>query len=158
MEPFILRNKSFFSLKEWMDRYPGLEVGFTTKNGGFSNKAYSGLNFGFHVGDEQDAVCQNRQLLADQIEFPVESWVGAEQTHEIHIEKISKTDQGRGAEDYASSFVRTDGFITDEAGILLTLCYADCVPLYFIEPETKLLGVAHAGWKGLANFSKMGQI
>ncbi|MEH7441037.1 peptidoglycan editing factor PgeF [Bacillus sp. JJ1122] len=151
MEPFILTDKEYFSIKEWMDCYPGLEVGFTTKNGGVSEQAFSGLNFGFHVGDQQDAVCQNRNLLANKIEFPLESWVGAEQTHEIHIVKISKNDKGRGSDDYASSFSGTDGFLTNEAGILLTLCYADCVPLYFIEPDKRLIGVAHAGWKGTVN-------
>lgn len=148
MEPFILKNKEYFSIKEWMDRYPNLEVGFTTKNGGVSKQAFSGLNFGFHVGDDQDAVCQNRLLLAEQLDFSLENWVGAEQTHEIHVQKVSKLDQGKGAKAYETSFSETDGFLTDEQGILLTLCFADCVPLFFIEPEQGLLGIAHAGWKG----------
>jgi polyphenol oxidase len=148
MEPFILSSNEYFSIKEWMDRYPGLEVGFTTKKGGVSKQAFSGLNFGFHVGDDQKAVCQNRLLLADKIDFPLEYWIGAEQTHEVHIQKVSQKDQGRGSENYDSSFRNTDGFYTDETGILMTLCYADCVPLYFIAPEYKLIGVAHAGWKG----------
>lgn len=148
MEPFILSTNEFFSIKEWMDRYPGLEAGFTTKNGGVSKQVFTGLNFGFHVGDDQGSVCQNRLLLANKINFPLDSWIGAEQTHGVHIQKVSKKDQGRGSEDYDSSFNDTDGFFTDETGILLTLCYADCVPLYFIEPDSRLIGAAHAGWKG----------
>ncbi|WP_226644068.1 peptidoglycan editing factor PgeF [Mesobacillus subterraneus] len=149
MEPFSLKSQEYFVIKEWMERFPGLKVGFTTKNGGVSNQdAFTGLNFGFHVGDEQNAVCENRRLLADQIAFPLSGWVGAEQTHDIHIARVEKSDQGRGSTNYDSSFAETDGFLTNEQGILLTLCYADCVPLYFIEPETRLIGVAHAGWKG----------
>ncbi|WP_210363744.1 peptidoglycan editing factor PgeF [Bacillus sp. REN3] len=148
MEPFILKSKEYFSIKEWMDRYPGLEAGFTSKNGGVSQQAFTGLNFGFHVGDNQAAVCQNRRLLAERIGFPVSTWVGAEQTHQIHIEKVTMTDKGKGADEYATSFANTDGFFTDEPGILLTLCFADCVPIYFIEPRRNLIGVAHAGWKG----------
>jgi polyphenol oxidase len=151
MEPFILNNKEYFSIKEWMDRFPGIEVGFTTKNGGVSQQAFSGLNFGFHVGDEQRAVCENRLLLADKIDFPLSGWVGAEQTHDVRIQKITKLDQGRGADEYESSFSATDGFLTNEQGILLTLCFADCVPIYFIEPDSRLIGVAHAGWKGTVN-------
>lgn len=151
MEPFNLNNKEYFSIKEWMDRFPGLEVGFTTKNGGVSQQAFSGLNFGFHVGDDQGAVCENRLLLADKIDFPLSGWVGAEQTHDVHIQKITKLDQGRGSESYESSFSATDGFLTNEQGILLTLCFADCVPIYFIEPDSRLIGVAHAGWKGTVN-------
>lgn len=149
MEPFILKSQEYFSIKEWMERYPGLEAGFTTKNGGVSQlQTFSGLNFGFHVGDEQSSVCENRLLLAEKIDFPLSTWVGAEQTHDIRIAKIDKANQGKGSSDYESSFSATDGFLTSEQGILLTLCYADCVPLYFIEPESRLIGVAHAGWKG----------
>jgi polyphenol oxidase len=151
MEPFILKDKEFFSIIEWMDLYPGLEVGFTTKNGGVSQQAFTGLNFGFHVGDEQQAVCQNRLLLANRIDFPLENWVGAEQTHDVQIKKVSKMDQGKGSDNYETSFTGTDGFYTDERGVLLTLCFADCVPIYFIEPEKRLIGVAHAGWKGTVN-------
>ncbi|KIY20696.1 MULTISPECIES: peptidoglycan editing factor PgeF [Mesobacillus] len=149
MEPFILKNPEFFILKEWMERFPGLEAGFTTKNGGVSQlQAFSGLNFAFHVGDDPSSVCENRLLLANKIDFPLPSWVGAEQTHGIQIAKIDKADQGKGSSDYRSSFLATDGFLTLQRGILLTLCFADCVPLYFIEPETKMIGIAHAGWKG----------
>lgn len=151
MEPFILKSQEYFSLKEWMDRFPGLEAGFTTKNGGVTQQAFTGLNFGFHVGDDQNSVCKNRLLLAEKIDFPLSRWVGAEQTHNIHIAEIAKNDQGRGSDAYESSFSGTDGFLTDEEGVLLTLCFADCVPLYFIEPETRLIGVAHAGWKGTVN-------
>ncbi|RSD28100.1 peptidoglycan editing factor PgeF [Mesobacillus subterraneus] len=151
MEPFILSSKEYFSIKEWMDRFPGLEAGFTSKNGGVSQQAFTGLNFGFHVGDEQGAVCENRLLLSDKIDFPLSSWVGAEQTHDTRIARVSKTDKGRGSDAYESSFSGTDGFFTDEKEILLTLCFADCVPLYFIEPELGIIGVAHAGWKGTVN-------
>jgi polyphenol oxidase len=149
MEPFVIGSQEYFMIKKWMDRNPGLEAGFTTKNGGVSQlEAFSGLNFGFHVGDEQKSVCENRRLLAEKIDFPLPSWVGAEQTHDIHIAKIDKSDQGKGSSDYASSYPGTDGFLTAERSVLLTLCFADCVPIYFMEPETKLIGVAHAGWRG----------
>lgn len=152
MEPFILKSEEYFVIKKWMDCYPGLEAGFTTKNGGVSEQdGFSGLNFGFHVGDEQNAVCENRHLVADKISFPLSSWVGAEQTHDIQIAKVGKSDQGKGSISYDSSFSGTDGFLTEERGILLTLCFADCVPLFFMDPETRLIGVAHAGWKGTVN-------
>lgn len=148
MEPFILKKREYFSLQEWMDRFPGLVAGFTTKNGGVSEHPFTGLNFGFHVGDDQDAVCQNRSLLAERLDFKLDRWIGAEQTHETLIRKVSKADRGKGAGTYESSFPGTDGFLTEADGILLTLCFADCVPLFFIEPDRRLIGVAHAGWKG----------
>ena len=86
--------------------------------------------------------------VAELLEFPAKHWVGAEQTHDIVIKKITKADRGKGSDSYEHSFKGTDGFYTNEEGILLTLCFADCVPLFFIAPETKMIGVAHAGWKG----------
>jgi polyphenol oxidase len=151
MEPFVYDHQSYFSINHWIHQYPGLVAGITTKKGGSSNNIYESLNMGFHVGDLNEAVCLNRNELAELIQFPVQQWVGAEQTHDTLIRKISKADRGTGADSYEYAFKGTDGFYTNEEGILLTLCYADCVPLFFISPEHKMIGTAHAGWKGTVN-------
>lgn len=151
MEPFVLNNQSFFSLESWTKRFPGLVAGMTTKNGGSSIGVYDNLNLGFHVGDNLNDVCSNRIKLAELLEFPLNHWVGAEQTHDIEIKKVHRDDRGKGAGSYNSAFKGTDGFYTNEEGILLTLCYADCVPLFFISPEHRMIGSAHAGWKGTVN-------
>lgn len=151
MEPFVLNNQSFFFLENWMKQFPGLVAGMTNKNGGTSVGDYDNLNLGFHVGDNLDDVCANRNKVAELLDFPLSHWVGAEQTHDIVIKKVTHANRGKGAEDYESSFKGTDGFYTNEEGILLTLCYADCVPLFFISPEQQMIGTAHAGWKGTVN-------
>jgi polyphenol oxidase len=151
MEPFQQNFKTFYIIEEWVKEFPGLVAGFTTKHGGYSKEPFGTLNFGFHVGDEENSVCQNRNLLAQQIGFPLQQWIGAEQTHETMIQKVVKTDAGKGSESYESAFARTDGFLTSEKDILLTLCYADCVPLYFLAPRKQIIGIAHAGWKGSVN-------
>jgi polyphenol oxidase len=148
MEPFKINDTKYFAIEPWMNDNSGLMAGFSTKNGGVSQGEYSGLNFGFHVGDSPVSVKKNRELLSQEIEFPLVSWIGAEQTHEISIQKVTKADIGKGSDRYETSFSRTDGFFTDERGVLLTLCYADCVPLYFIDKDNGFIGVAHAGWKG----------
>lgn len=148
MEPFVLQQESLFLIKNWTDQYKNLVAGITTKNEGFSKGAYHSLNLGFHVGDDLNDVCKNRQKAAEELGFPLEHWVGAEQIHEKHIQKITRADRGRGSDNYETSFKGTDGFYTDEKGILLTLCYADCVPLFFIAPERGMIGAAHAGWRG----------
>ena len=148
MEPFLKKHETYYSIKEWVKEFPGLIVGFTTKHGGISKGPFGSLNFGFHVGDEPSAVCQNRRILADQIGFPLQQWVGAEQSHETNIQKVLRNDAGKGAQTYESAFTRTDGFFSYEKDVLLTLCYADCVPLYFLAPSKQMIGIAHAGWKG----------
>ncbi|XJZ28421.1 peptidoglycan editing factor PgeF [Bacillota bacterium Lsc_1132] len=148
MEPFVLQKQSFFSIEPWTVQFPGLAAGITTKNDGVSNGPYLSLNLGFHVGDEIGSVCANREKVGMQIDFPVQNWVGAEQTHGTVIRKVTKADRGKGSLSYDDSFKGTDGFYTNEQGVLLTLCYADCVPIFFIAPKKKMIGVAHAGWKG----------
>jgi polyphenol oxidase len=151
MEPFVLKNQSFFSIESWMEHYPSLVAGFTTKNGGNSSGIYENLNLGFHVGDHQPVVCANRNKLAELLQFPLNQWVGAEQTHDIVIQKVTKSDCGKGSDAYEHSFKGVDGFYTNEEGILLTLCFADCVPLFFMAFEKRMIGIAHAGWKGTVN-------
>lgn len=148
MEPFVLQEKEYLVLSDWVQKYPNLKAGFTTKNGGKSEKDYASLNLGFHVGDSLDTVRINRNIIANKLSFSLNHWVGAEQTHEVKIQKITKNDRGRGAADYTSAWKETDGFFTMEKNILLTLCFADCVPIYFFHPQSGAIGIAHAGWKG----------
>lgn len=148
MEPFLLQEPTHFALEKWGAEFPGLVVGMTTKNEGSSMAEFNSLNLGFHVGDNLCDVISNREKVAKQIQFPLEYWVGAEQTHHNLIRKVTKNDRGIGAKNYEMSFQETDGFYTNEDGILLTLCFADCVPLFFIAPNKRMIGLAHAGWKG----------
>jgi len=148
MEPFILQDKEYFTIESWCEKHPQLTAGFSTKNGGLSEGALASLNIAFHVNDREETVRKNRQILADKLHFPMDNWISAEQTHKITIKEVTKADRGKGAYNYESAVPDTDGFFTLEKGVLLTLCYADCVPLYFFHPQTEAIGIAHAGWKG----------
>jgi hypothetical protein len=148
MEPFILKETSHFIIKEWTDRFNGLVAGFTTKNGGHSKNSFSTLNTGFHVGDQEQDVCLNREVLSKSTGIPLSNWVGAEQTHDVHVKKVSVYDRGLGSNSYANALRDTDAFFTYDKNLLLTLCFADCVPLYFIAPKYEAIAIAHAGWKG----------
>lgn len=147
-EIFVKNTERYYSISSWEKSNDRLVAGFTTKNGGCSQMPFSSLNMGYHVSDEEQCVTRNRQLLAESIDFPLTTWVGAEQTHRSNIVKIKVEDLGKGAADYHSAFRDTDGFYTDEANILLTLCFADCVPIYFYAPSYGYIGMVHAGWKG----------
>ncbi|WP_110929342.1 peptidoglycan editing factor PgeF [Bacillus massiliglaciei] len=147
-EPFILSKDQFLLIEDWTAEDPRLTAGFTTKNGGIGKTPYFSLNTGFHVGDLEEDVRGNRQILAKELDFPIENWTGAEQTHDIRIVKVKSADSGKGASDYTSGFLATDGLYTSDRNVLLTLCFADCVPLFFYAPKHVMVGTAHAGWKG----------
>lgn len=150
-KPLTKADDLFFSLPQWEKRYPGLRAGITSKQGGYSTGSFDSLNMGLHVNDKGEEVHRNRQELAETIDFPLNSWVCAEQTHGTNIKWVTKADAGKGVFQYSDSIKDTDGLITNEPGLLLTMCYADCVPVYFLYPEKRLIGIAHAGWKGTVN-------
>ncbi|WP_455661891.1 peptidoglycan editing factor PgeF [Pradoshia sp.] len=148
MESFVQTSESILSIIPWVEKFPNLAAGFTTKDGGVSKGHFSSMNPAFHVHDLADDVVRNRKIAAERIHVPAESWVGAEQTHETNIAKITAKQAGLGALDYASALKQTDGMYTRESGVLLTLLFADCVPVFFFAPKHHLVGAAHAGWKG----------
>ncbi len=147
-EPFKIKEKQYFVIDSWTKQNPQLVVGFSTKNGGVSQHEFQTLNLGFHVNDSLEDVKTNRCLLADRLSIPLDAFVGAEQTHETHIQKVFRSDCGKGAKEYESSLKKTDGLYTSDKNVLLTLVFADCVPIYFYAPKHGFIGVVHAGWKG----------
>ncbi|WP_147803085.1 peptidoglycan editing factor PgeF [Alkalicoccus halolimnae] len=148
-EPFLLSNNNLH-LNKWENLLPGLTAGFTTRKGGISPKPFDSKNTGLHVNDREEYVLENRRRTAESIGFPVTSWTAAEQTHGDQIVKVSKPLAGSGSVSYADSIKKTDGFYTSEQGILLTMGFADCVPVYFLSKEKGLVGIVHAGWQGTA--------
>jgi YfiH family protein len=148
LEPFVQQSEQILSIPSWESQRSNLVVGFTTKNGGVSKGHFTSLNTGLHVMDQEDAVRENKRILGDSLGFPTSQWVGCEQVHENRIVKVDQTSIGKGVFSYGSSIPSTDGIYTDKKDILLTLCFADCVPLYFYSTDRSLIGLAHAGWKG----------
>ncbi|MDG5470212.1 peptidoglycan editing factor PgeF [Jeotgalibacillus sp. ET6] len=142
------RSETFLSIKKWKEQLPGLTAVFSTKNGGFSEKEFASLNTGMHVQDDESQVIQNRNKLGMHARAPIENWVCAEQVHGSIIKKVHSKHKGRGTTNYFNAIPGTDGLWTFETNLFLSLCFADCVPLYFAEPDSKFIGVAHAGWKG----------
>ncbi|KUR60121.1 peptidoglycan editing factor PgeF [Bacillus sp. AM 13(2015)] len=150
-DPFQQKSPYAMTIHDWTNMTcSGKEVlsGFTTKNGGFSLFPYQSLNTGLHVGDDASSVQMNRQVIADAAAVPLSDWVFADQTHEDRILKVTKEQRGRGSLHYDEALPGTDGLYTSETNMMLALCFADCVPLYFLAPQNGLIGTAHAGWKG----------
>lgn len=124
--------------------------GFTTRRGGVSNRPFDDLNLAFHVGDYSEHVIINRKAVAAALEFAPEKLVVAEQVHGDRIKVVTANHTGMGALDYASAIPATDALITNVPGIPLGTFYADCVPVLILDPKSRAIGMAHAGWKGTA--------
>lgn len=129
--------------------------GFSTRLGGVSEGIYASMNLSFTRGDETEAVRENYQRIADVIGFSVESIVCSDQTHTTNVRKVGKVNRGEGII-RPKSYTDVDGLITDEPGVTLATFYADCVPLYLVDPKRKAIGLAHSGWRGTAG--KIGKV
>ena len=135
--------------------YPMLEKtgvvkhGFTTRLGGVSKGYCSTMNISTTRGDDPEAVEDNKQRLAGAIGVRVEDITFTHQTHTVNVAVVREEDRGR-------RFMETDGMVTDVPGICLVTFYADCVPLYLVDPVRKVIGLSHSGWRGTVN--RMGQV
>lgn len=136
--------------------FPGdiMVHGISARLGGVSPKPYEALNMGLHVGDDKEAVLENRRRYLHALEIKAEDVCSPRQVHGDRICRVTVGDRGKGARDYESAIADTDALITNALGVPLLLCFADCVPLLFADPEKGAIGLAHAGWKGTV--SKIG--
>ena len=122
---------------------------FTTRMGGVSTGIFESLNLNFERGDDPEKVRTNYERVAGVLGCSVADMVLSKQTHTTNIRKVTEEDCGKGII-RPLDYTDVDGLITDRKGIVLVTSYADCVPLYFVDPVKKAIGLAHSGWRGTA--------
>lgn len=120
---------------------------FTTRNGGISTGIFSSLNLGFNRGDIREHVLKNYENICNAIGVSMDSLVLSKQVHETNIVEVTSLNKGNGII-YPNKWESVDGIYTKERNVTLVTHYADCVPLFFYAPKSKVIGMAHAGWRG----------
>ncbi len=120
---------------------------FTTRSGGVSQGEYATLNFSFTRGDEEAHVLENYRRIGEIFGKDIEQFVATDQTHTTNIRVATKADAGKGVST-PRDYTDIDGLITKEKGLILSCFFADCVPLYFVDPLKEVIGLAHSGWRG----------
>ena len=70
------------------------------------------------------------------------------QVHGDKVIRVTQEDKGKGAINYMDSLADADAMVTDVPGVPLMIFTADCLPVFFMEPDAKIIGLAHAGWQG----------
>lgn len=121
----------------------GLVHAVFTRLGGVSQGPFATLNVGRSVGDDQAAVAENLARVLAHLGLSAEQVATAYQVHGNRVALVSAADAGR-------MFSGTDGLITDAPGVALLLRFADCQPILLYDPVHHALGLAHAGWRGVA--------
>jgi YfiH family protein len=120
--------------------------GFTTRHEGVSRTPYNSLNLGTNTQDQAHSVEGNRSLLARAFGITQEKLVTVKQVHGSDILVIDEPN------DDINHFlgIEGDAIITNQPGIMIGVCVADCAPILLCDPEKKIIAAVHAGWKGTA--------
>ena len=129
------------------EKIPGMLHCFSTRLGGVSEGIYSSMNLSFTRGDREESVMENYRRLGDAVGFSPENIVTSDQTHTSNVRVVTEADRGNGIT-RPRPYTDVDGMITNVPGLVLATFYADCVPLYFIDPIHRAIGLSHSGWRG----------
>ncbi len=124
-----------------------IKHGFSTRVGGVSTGQFSSMNLSFVRGDDENAVTENFRRIGEAIGVDISRMVSSKQTHTNHVIVVDESYAGNGIT-RENVLEDIDGLVTNIPGLCLATFYADCVPLYFVDPVKKVIGLSHSGWKG----------
>lgn len=111
-----------------------------------SEKQHGGMSFNRHRVDE---VVRNRRRFLAEWSLELSDCVSCELAHGAIVARVSATDRGRGAASPDNAIAETDALITSEPELILTTTHADCAPIYYFDKSQRIVGLAHAGWRGI---------
>lgn len=120
---------------------------FSTRHGGVSVGPFASMDLSFNRGDDPDAVRENYRRICAVAGIYPGNLVCAKQVHGTNIVYVDQRDRGKGVT-APNDLEDVDGLITDRPQVALVTFHADCVPLFFLDPVKKVIGLAHAGWRG----------
>ena len=129
------------------DDYNSIKHCFTTRLGGVSEGHLASMNLGFGRGDSEENLLENYRIICNALGIDHRQLVISDQIHDAKIRVVTNEDVGKGLI-HTKDYEGIDGLITDCIGIPLVTLYADCVPLFFFDPVQRVVGTAHAGWRG----------
>jgi YfiH family protein len=118
----------------------GVRHGFFTRRGGVSQGIYAGLNTGVGSSDDPAHVRENRARVA--------AWMGVGPGSLLSVHQIHSPDVIVLREPFEGARPKADAMVTDRPGIAVCASAADCGPVLFSDAKARIVGAAHAGWKG----------
>lgn len=121
--------------------------GFSTRLGGVSKGIYHSMNLSYTRGDDAKSVDENFERFCTSIHMDWKKICSTDQTHTANVRVVTEEDMGHGIQ-RPKKYFDIDGQVTNVPGIPLISYHADCVPLFFVDPIKKAIGLSHSGWKG----------
>jgi YfiH family protein len=123
---------------------PGIRHGFFTREGGVSTGLFASLNCGWGSGDAPDHVSENRARAMTALGLSGDSLVTCNQVHGTEVVVVERLWT-------RAEIPRADAMVTRMSGVALGILAADCTPVLFADPVARVIGAAHAGWRGALN-------
>ena len=120
---------------------PGVRHAFFSREGGVSQGIYASLNAGIGSHDDPNHVAENRRRMAEVMGVGPENFLTVYQIHSPDA-VIATEPWGSGERP------RADAIVTKTPGLAIGVTTADCGPILFVDPHARVIGAAHAGWKG----------
>jgi YfiH family protein len=120
---------------------PGLRHAFFTRDGGVSDGIYGSLNGGLGSDDDPAHVAENRRRMAEAMDVSPERFLSVWQIHSPDALAVSGPWDG-------AARPRADAMVTRTEGLAIGVTAADCGPILLVDPNARVIGAAHAGWKG----------
>ena len=125
-----------------MEPWPELTQAAFGRAGGVSEGSYASLNVSFAVEDGVENVRVNRSRMTEAVGWDPRATISARQVHGRQVVQVVREMAG------GPELPDCDALVTDEPGVLLLLKFADCVPITLWDPVRRVVGLAHAGWRG----------
>lgn len=128
---------------------------FSTRLGGVSDGCLGSMNLSYTRGDKRENVDENFRRIAKALNRKAEEFVFTDQTHTANVRVVDAQDAGCGIV-RERGYKDVDGLVTSDTDIVLCAFFADCVPLFFVDPVKRVIGLSHSGWKGTVQ--KIGRV
>ncbi|MEM1318471.1 MAG: peptidoglycan editing factor PgeF [Pseudomonadota bacterium] len=129
-----------FLQDEHLAQHPGVTHGWFGREGGVSTGIFEGLNAGLGSGDDQEAVVENRSRIAAALGVEAHKLISPYQVHSADVVTVDAPFPGERP--------KADGIVTATEGLAIGIVTADCGPVLFSDPNMRVIGACHAGWKG----------
>lgn len=121
----------------------GAVAGYTPRCASDPGNPYDGFNICHYTNDTPVHISECRNLLVNRLGLPVNNLIVPRQTHSTNVEVIDSIPD--------AELTETDGLVTKRRDIVLCINTADCVPVLFHDPVAGVIGICHAGWRGMVN-------
>lgn len=131
----VLRAQSLIAL--------GFQHGFSTRKGGVSRAPFATLNLAASAGDDPEHVAENQRRFAAAVGYDPERLCTLSQVHGRHVHELRVEDQPERVR------AQQGDALVAPAGVPVGIRSADCVPVILVEPQSRQVAVAHAGWRGV---------